>query len=186
MAATLEYRSSVFVSKPKEALTPSVRLERLTYSEKTLDLWVKWMNDPAIRQYMFSDLPKDKKIIKTWLEIASTEPSRHYYSILSGEKNIGFINLRVDANPNNTAEIGIVIGEKDHQSKGNGTKALKEILDIAKNDLRLENVRAMIKPFNKKSIALFTKNGFTKDADVTIEGEPFLRFIKPLQKNTHS
>ena len=179
MTNTLEINRITFAI-PKERMAPSIRLERLAYSEKTLDLWVKWMNDPAIRQYMFADLPRERKIIKTWLEIAANEPSRHYYTILSGDKNIGFINLRVDENPKTTGEIGIVIGEKEYQGKGIGSVALKEVLDVAKDELKLESVRAMIKPFNKKSIQLFTKNGFIKDADVTIEGEPFLRFIKPL------
>ena len=142
MATTLEYR---------EAHTPGVRLEPLKYSQETLELWVKWMNDPDMRQYMSSSLTNDKEHIREWLEFASTNESRHYFTInvdnppplrsgeasppifLAGEsgeasKNIGFISVRIDQNPKDTAEIGIIIGEKEYQGKGIGSTVLKDVL----------------------------------------------------------
>ena len=119
MIETLAYR---------EIPVPTVRLEPLTYSDETLDLCVKWMNDPDIRQYMYRSLTSNKDRIKEWLELASISESRHYFTIhvdnlpAQAGKNIGFISVRQDKNPKDTAEIGIIIGEKEYQGKGVGKK----------------------------------------------------------------
>ena len=85
MATTLEYRS-VSLSFPKEIKeiqTPEVRLEPLKYSQETLDLWFKWMNDPDLRKYMSLSLTNDKEHIREWLELASMGESRHYFTIMT-------------------------------------------------------------------------------------------------------
>lgn len=176
MATTLEYR---------ESHTPGVRLEPLKYSQETLDLWTKWMNDPDIRQYMYQSLTSNKDRIKEWLKLASISESRHYFTIHvdnppTGEasKNIGFVSVRQDKNPKDTAEIGIIIGEKEYQGKRIGSTVLKEVLAKCKDDYRLSSVRALIKPLNEKSVKLFTKLGFVEDARVTILDEPFIRYVK--------
>ncbi len=171
MVALPEYR---------ETIAPTIRLEPLKYSDETLNLWVKWMNDPDIRQYMYRSLTSNKDRIKEWLELASISDSRHYFTIHVDNNNIGFISVRQDKHPINTAEIGIIIGEKEYQSKGIGKKVLSEVLEKCENDYHLSSVRALIKPFNKRSINLFTKQGFTKDTEVTVFGEPFIRYIKTL------
>lgn len=188
MATTLEISriSYTFPNETKEALSPIVRLEPLKFSEETLDLWVKWMNDPDIRQYMYASLTKNRDAIKDWLIFACESKTRHYFSIMvdnptarKADTNIGFISIRQDKKPNDTAEIGIVIGEKEYQGKGIGTKVLKDVLTKCENDYHLSSVRALIKPFNEKSIKLFTSQGFVEDARVTVFDEPFIRFIKP-------
>lgn len=180
MATTLEitHISYSFPKETKEVHMPHVHLEPLTYSDETLDLWTKWMNDPEIRKYMYASLTQDKETIKDWLTFAAESDSRHYFSIIAANKNIGFISVRQDEKPSDTAEIGIVIGEKEYQGKGIGKKVLSEVLEKCEKDYHLVSVRALIKPFNEKSIKLFTSQGFTKDADVTVFDEPFTRYIK--------
>lgn len=180
MSSTLEINriSFTFPTETKEILSPTVRLEPLTYNEETLDLWFKWMNDPDIRRYMYQSLTSDKDRIKKWLELASVSESRHYFTIHVDSKNIGFISVRQDKNPKNTAEIGIIIGEKEYQGKGIGSTVLKEILTKCEDEYHLSSVRALIKPENEKSVKLFTKLGFEKDARVMVLDEPFIRFVK--------
>lgn len=180
MIETLAYR---------EIPVPTVRLEPLTYSDETLDLCVKWMNDPDIRQYMYRSLTSNKDRIKEWLELASISESRHYFTIhvdnlpAQAGKNIGFISVRQDKNPKDTAEIGIIIGEKEYQGKGVGKKALSEVLEKCEKEYGLTSVRALIKPFNEKSIKLFTGQGFVEDARVTVFDEPFTRYKKTLHQS---
>lgn len=186
MATTLEYRalSISFPQEIKEIPTPDVQLEPLSYSDETLELWTKWMNDPDIRQYMYASLTKVKEAIKDWLQFASESTTRHYFTIMADEKNVGFISVRPDEQPKDTAEIGIMIGEKEYQGKGVGTKALQEVLTKCKNNYSLSSVRALIKPFNEKSIKLFTGQGFVEDARVTVFDEPFVRYIKTFPKKS--
>ena len=50
----------------------------------------------------------------------------------------------------------------------------------------LTSVRALIKPFNEKSIKLFTGQGFVEDARVTVFDEPFTRYKKHCIKVSYS
>ena len=141
MAKNLEYR---------EAHTPGVRLEPLKYSDETLELWVKWMNDPEIRQYMYRSLTSNKDRIKEWLELASISESRHYFTIMTEGKNIGFVSVRQDKNPKDTAEIGIIIGEKEYQGKGIGSTVLKKFLPNVKMSITFLLFAHSSSPLTKK------------------------------------
>lgn len=162
----------------------SIRLEPVRHDSQTLENWVTWMNDPDIRKWMYNDLPHSTEEIGTWLENATTDPRRHYFSLFDGDRMVGFVSLRQDTAPTTTGEIGIVIGKKDDQSRGIGSSAIKKILSYAKNDVHLTSVRAMIKPTNEKSIRLFTGAGFSQTGDATINSAQFLRFEKILRTET--
>ncbi len=146
---------------------------------------MKWMNDPDIRTWMYDDLPSMPQDIDNWIYYATTDPLRHYFDITAGGKTIGLVSLRQDQQPQNTGEIGIVIGEKEYQSKGVGKQTIQQVLEYAKNTVHLTSVRAMIKPNNEKSIRLFTGVGFEETGRVTIAGTPMVRFEKSLYVSPH-
>lgn len=156
----------------------TVELTPIIHTQDTLNLWVKWMNDPDIRKWMDDNLPTSKEVIDERLYIATHDPKRHYFSIQTEGKQIGFISLRQDQMPQTTGEIGILIGEKEYQGRGLGAQAVETILKYAQNTLRLTSVRAIIKPDNEKSIRLFTGAGFVLTGDVTTQGTPMMQFKK--------
>lgn len=158
----------------------SIRLEPVRHTRDTLAKWVEWVNDPAIRQWMYNDLPTSPEQINEWLFRASNDPRRHYFSIVADNTLIGFVSLRQDHEPSDTGEIGIVIGEKQFQSRGIGTAAIRAIDTYAKEQVGLTSVRAMIKPDNEKSIRLFTGQGYVSRGTVTIDGVSMIRFEKVL------
>lgn len=154
------------------------QLGKVEHTTETLNRWVTWMNNPEIRKWMDTNFPSNPEDINIWLFNATHDPRRHYFSINHDGREVGFISLRQDAAPTTTGEIGIVIGETDYQGTGLGTNALRSVLAYAQNDLNLTSVRAMIKPDNEKSIRLFTRAGFTKTDDVTVNGDPMGRYEK--------
>jgi RimJ/RimL family protein N-acetyltransferase len=165
------------IRKPVE----QIYLEPIAHTQKTLDLWVKWMNDPDIRKWMYDDLPSSPEDINNWLYNATYDARRHYFAIqTSTNKQIGFVSLRQDLQPNTTGEIGIIIGEKDYQSRGVGTQTIDAMLIYAKDNLHLSSIRALIKPDNEKSIRLFSKMGFAPVGEVTSSGTSMIRFEKTL------
>lgn len=158
----------------------SVHLEPVQHTRETLDAWVKWINDPDIRKWMWNDLPTAPEDINQWLFNATHDPRRHYFSIVADGKLIGFVNLRQDMAPDTTGEIGIVIGEKQMQSRGIGSLTVKAIDAYAKEVAGLTSVRALIKPTNEKSIKLFTGQGYVPHENVTIDGVTMTKFEKIL------
>ena len=178
MAARAETIASLHLTPEKPSA--KVSLIPVVQSIENRHNWLKWLNDPDINKWMYSDKPYTLEEVYRWIDRVVSDPKRHYFSILSEGKPIGFVSLREDHKPSNTAEIGIVIGEKDQQSRGIGNETIKQILEYAKNETSITTIRANIKPNNEKSIRLFTSFGFTFSQDITVEGIQFKKFEKTL------
>lgn len=161
-------------------LQTTVDIAPTQQSKETRANWLRWITDPEIRQWMCGTLPTKPEEVYRWVDSATTDPHRHYFDIRLDNKPVGFINIRQDHAPSDTGEIGIVIGEKQYQSRGIGTQALDQLLHYARHTIHLTLVRALIKPDNEKSIKLFIRSGFIHTADVTIDGTPMLKFEKTL------
>ena len=157
-----------------------VHLEPTKPTKETRTNWLRWITDPDIRKWMSGPLPEHPDQVYCWVEAATTDSRRHYFDIYSDNKTVGFVSLRQDQQPETTGEIGIVIGDKQYQSRGIGTKAIAELLTYAKETVHLSSVRALIKPDNEKSIKLFTKSGFSLTDYVTIDNTRLLKFEKQL------
>ena len=178
MAARAETITSVIQTpeKPKAQVT----LAPVIQSIETRHNWLKWLNDPDINKWMYSDKPYTLEEVYRWIDRVVSDPKRHYFSIVVEGKPIGFVSLREDHKPSNTAEIGIVIGEKEQQSRGIGSQTINQVLEYAKNETSITSIRANIKPNNEKSIRLFTSAGFTFSQDISVEGVTFKKFEKSL------
>lgn len=158
----------------------TVSLERTQATRETRTNWLRWINDPAIRQWMSDDLPQHPDEVYRWVELATSDPMRHYFDVCVDGKAVGFINVRQDEYPPTTGEIGIVIGETAYHGRGVGTKALHDLLTYARDEIGLEQVRAHIKPDNIKSLTLFMNAGFAYTHDVSVDGTRMMHFEKPL------
>ena len=96
---------------------------------------------------------------KAFLENLSKE---HNYSIIDIETNeligaCGFIDL---SHLNQTAEVGIFIGSKDHLNKGYGTEAMSLLIDYGFKALNLHNIQLRVYSFNERAIKSYKKIGF--------------------------
>lgn len=178
MAARVESINSAH--NTPEQLRSKVTLIPVIQSIENRHNWLTWLNDPDINKWMYSDKPYTLEEVYRWIDRVVSDPKRHYFSILSEGKPVGFVSLREDHKPSNTAEIGIVIGEKDQQSRGIGKETIKQVLEYAKNETSITTIRANIKPNNEKSIRLFTSFGFVFSQDITVEGVQFKKFEKSL------
>jgi RimJ/RimL family protein N-acetyltransferase len=86
----------------------------------------------------------------------------HNYSIIDAEKdellgNCGF--LEIDG-INQTAEIGIFIGNKNYWGKGYGTEALTLLIDYGFKALNLHNIMLRVFGFNGRAKKCYEKIGF--------------------------
>ena len=96
---------------------------------------------------------------KTFLESLSKE---HNYSIIDKETNellgnCGFIDID---HLNQTAEVGIFIGDKNHWNKGYGTEAITLLLDYGFKSLNLHNIIIRVYSFNERARKCYEKTGF--------------------------
>ena len=122
--------------------------------------YTEWLNDLEITSNLdgYSGII-NLEIEKSLLEKISRE---HNYSIVDKKSNeligsCGFIQLD---HINQTAEVGIFIGDKKYWNKGYGTEAFQLLLDYGFRALNLHNVMLRVYSFNNVAKKLYEKIGF--------------------------
>jgi len=125
-----------------------------------VEKFVEWLNDLELTKYLLI-YPHIISIEneKGFLENLSKE---HTYSIIDNDTNelIGNCGFNNIDHINQTAEVGIFIGNKKYWGKGYGTEALSLLLDYGFKALNLHNVFLKVYSFNERAVKSYEKIGF--------------------------
>ena len=126
------------------------------------EIFVKWLNDYRVTDGIGKT--KDVTTIENEIEYLQeiTKKGDYNFSIVTKDKEklIGTCSLMNINNINQTAEVGILIGEESARGKGYGTEVLKIILDYGFNTLNLHNIYLGVYSFNEQAISCYKKVGF--------------------------
>lgn len=113
------------------------RKVRIRALEKTdIDEIMKWINDPEVMQNLLMRYPVSRYQEEKWIEKAldDSNPRNKVFALETKDGvYLGGIGLNATNWENRNAEVGIVIGKKEHWNKGYGTDAMITILDFAFN-----------------------------------------------------
>ena len=123
------------------------------------ELYVKWLTDKEITQYLGNRSVLDVETEREWIR---KNNNGYCFAIVLRDSdkligNCGFTNVDM---VDRTAEIGIFIGDKEEQNKGYGREAMKILLNYGFNTLGLNNVMLKVYSFNEKAIRTYKKLGF--------------------------
>lgn len=142
---------------------PKIKGDRLYLSPMNVndaETYTRWLND----KYVVENIGGYAKVLtvqeeKEWLIKNSND---YNFAIVLNDKDrlIGNISLMDVDLINQTAELGIFIGEQDDRNKGYGKEAIKLILDYGFNTLNLNNIMLKVYSFNEKAIKTYKKVGF--------------------------
>ncbi len=147
----------VILKGTKVALGPLIKedLERLWF----------WVNDKEVTQYLAMHptvYPLESE--RTWLEnvLRGEDKNNIIFAILllPELEHVGNVGLHFIDRFNRNAELGIMIGAKEHWNKGYGTEAIILALDYAFNIMDLKVVRLRVYEFNRRGIRCYEKVGF--------------------------
>ena len=139
-----------------------IRLRPLT--EADLPLKVQWYNDPDIRKTLLVDEMFELEKTARWFESAKDSPSRLDLMIETLEdRSIGVTGFVDIDNENQSAEIFIVIGEKDYWAKGVMLDAHRLLIDWGFKNLPIRRIFGVCKINNIGSIITLKKLGFKQD-----------------------
>lgn len=146
-----------FLKGKRVALRPVLKAD--------LPHFMRWLNDPAMTQYLAAYLPVMEGDEEEWLEgLRKKKSSDLVFSItLANGTLIGVMGLhRIDWK-DRTASTGSFIGEKKHWGKGYGTEAKMLLLDYAFHTLNLRKICASYIAFNVRSGAYQKKCGYREE-----------------------
>jgi RimJ/RimL family protein N-acetyltransferase len=122
---------------------------------------VRWFNDPEVRKSLIISEHFELEKTLRWFEKMQTDSSRIEFTIETIDKiSVGVIGLAGIDSTHRTAEIYIVIGEKDFWGKGVMLEAESLLIDWAFNSVGLEKIWAEARPENVASLITMKKLGF--------------------------
>jgi len=130
-------------------------------STDDIDIFTNWVNDPEVAHTM-TFYTRVISLIQEKEFIESLARSGNAFSIVTQENNklIGNCSFFRINETNRTAEIGIMIGEKDYLNKGYGTDALRLLLKFGFENRNYNNISLYVYSFNERAIACYKKVGF--------------------------
>src|SRR5262249_1517838 len=138
-----------------------------------LPRFVAWLNDPAVRDHLALFHPMGLADEERWFESqAALEPVLRSFSIEARAADvnkdaadpewthIGAIGFHQVDWKNRTAEVGIVIGDKEWWGRGYGTDAVRALARWAIDELALNRIWLRVFEDNTRGIRAYEKVGF--------------------------
>lgn len=138
-----------------------VRLVAL--SEENLQTYREWMEDPEVADFLASmDFPISLAEERKWFDEVTAPYGRdlHLTMVTKQGKPIGNIALTDIHCINRSAQLGIVIGEKEYWGKGYGEDAIRALLGFAFGTMGLNRVELRLNAKNKRALSCYRKCGF--------------------------
>jgi len=125
-----------------------------------VEIFTEWVNDMEVLKYF--DLYPLTISLENEREMITNLSKEHNYSIINLETNemignCGFVNVE---HINQTAEVGIIIGNKTYWNKGYGTEALSLLIDFGFKALNMHNIMLRVYENNKGAVRCYEKIGF--------------------------
>lgn len=130
-----------------------------------LPVYTRWINDLEVtRTVTMGDLPTTLEKEELWFNSVALEQGSAIFTIYFHDHNdwvpVGNTGLHQISFKHGTAELGIMIGEKEYWDKGIGTSAVKLMLEYGFKNLELYNIMLRVYSFNNRAIHVYEKAGF--------------------------
>ncbi len=129
--------------------------------------FVRWMNDPQVRQYIGRFAPLSMAAEERWFEQQFGDLDTYRFAIdLQDERRwrpIGICGLNAIDWHVRKAPLGIVIGEPEQWGHGYGTLALTLLLRFGFGELNLNRIELEALDDNPRAIRCYEKVGFQRE-----------------------
>jgi [ribosomal protein S5]-alanine N-acetyltransferase len=158
-----------------------IKLTHLS-AEFVSDRYVDWMNDYEIVKYTESRFAEHTiQSIEQFVNITENDINTVAWAITVDSQHIGNIKLGPVDWHHSYADIGLIVGSKEHWGLGYGTESIKLVGDWAFATLQLHKLTAGFYDGNAGSMHAFEKAGFSNEARQSshyhFEGEYIDRLI---------
>jgi RimJ/RimL family protein N-acetyltransferase len=159
-----------------KGIQPSmVHIIELNQADYDLDLYLSWLQNVQDNRYIEA-VRKDysKFDLQKYLESRVNNPEVKFWGIfLESNKFIGTIKLEPINWKNQTAWLGMMIGDSSERGKGYGYQALNLVLDYAENVLLLNDIFLGVHKNNIPAMSIYKKSGFktytVNDSHITMK-----------------
>jgi RimJ/RimL family protein N-acetyltransferase len=142
-----------------------VRLRAI--EREDIPTFVRWFNDPEVRQYIQMYEPLSRAMEERWFEERLSRKGDFIFCVEAQQGDtwvsIGNVGLHGVDWKNRSAVFGIVLGEKSFWGKGFGSDAARAMLHFAFRELNLHRVELDVYAFNPRAMRCYEKVGFRRE-----------------------
>ena len=140
---------------------PGKRIRLRAIERSDIPTFVRWFNDPEVRQYLQMYMPMSQAQEERWFEAQLEDRSGQIFGIetLDGTL-IGNIGLQDIDWKDRRAVLGIVIGDKEYWNSGYGTEAITTLLRFSFKQMNLHRIWLRVYAYNQRAIRCYEKCGF--------------------------
>lgn len=142
------------------------RVQLRPVEEADAETYMKWINDPDMRNYLLVRFPMSLKDEKEWISNMSAKglPRNIVFAIelRRGERHIGSVALHQIDWVQRRATTGSFISPASLRGKGYATEAKGLLLDYAFGELGLHSIWSIANSNNPASIRALEKQGYTR------------------------
>jgi diamine N-acetyltransferase len=133
-----------------------------------LPRYVGWLNNPEVTHHLTLYLPINSDNEAEWYENQRKDPTTQNFALVvnEGHIHIGSVGLMAINHKEQNAELGIVIGDKNHWGKGYGQEAIELLLPFAFEEMNLHRVYLRVDVTNTQGIRCYEKCGFVKEGQL--------------------
>jgi RimJ/RimL family protein N-acetyltransferase len=128
----------------------------------------RWINDREVTRFLAARYPMSLLAEETWMRETATRRMSYehvFFAIETKEgRHIGNTNFFNPSPENRSAEIGIMIGDKEYWSKSYGADALVTLLRFGFDEMNLHRACLNVYAPNERAIACYRKVGFVDEA----------------------
>lgn len=129
-----------------------------------LEAYWRWVNDPAVNAFRWEGQQWAKSRDQVRKDLEQTvhgRPDKMEMIVdLPDGRPIGFVSLGGLDRHNGKAELSIVLGEREAWGHGYGSEAVRQVLAMAFDNLRLNKVWLQVDAVHSKAIASYERLGF--------------------------
>jgi UDP-4-amino-4,6-dideoxy-N-acetyl-beta-L-altrosamine N-acetyltransferase len=141
------------------------RITRLRRIEREdIPTFVRWFSDPEVREFLLLNRPISIAEEEQWFEAQLRSHDSEVFAIETTDGvHIGNTGLHDINWLHRNAELGIVIGEKQHWGKGYGSDATRVLLRFAFDEMNLHRIQLTVYEDNSRAIRAYEKCGFCQE-----------------------
>jgi len=145
--------------------------ERITLraiKREDLDRYVDWFNNSEVLHHLGLSLPINSDDEVEWYETQRKDASTQNLAIVLNQedRHIGSIGLMGINHREQSAELGIIIGDKTQWGQGYGQEAIKLLLKFSFEEMNLHRIFLRVNVTNIRGIRCYEKCGFVKEGQL--------------------
>ncbi len=134
--------------------------------EDVTDRYRSWLNDPEVNRFLETRFyPQELEDIRRFVSTLGGKSDEPFFAICLNEsgRHIGNIKLGPINPHHRSADVSLLIGEKDCWGRGYATEAIALISNHAIEDLHLNKLKAGCYALNEGSARAFEKCGWQRE-----------------------